>query len=332
MTIAISLKVHEGVVLAADSASTLVARTPTGQAGVINVYNNANKIFNLLKGLPIGAATWGIGAIGESSMGTLMKDLRQRFSGEDVSHPGWKLDPKRYAIEDVAERLREFVFEEHYVPAFRDWPEKPQLGFYITGYSPGVPLAEEYQIDIVQGECEPPRLIRELPETGVTWSGVTEPVTRLVLGFSERLPEVLVANFGLPADSIQQTVQIMRDQLNQQLVQASMPLKDAIDLAAFLANVAISYSAFAPGAPVIGGPLEIASISKHEGFRWIQRKYFYSEELNPPVTIGMAGSVFAPAPDVGASPGRPRPTASSAAKKVRGAKKSTGKASAKERS
>ncbi len=45
MTIAITLKVNDGLVLAADSASTIVATDELGNAGVINVYNNANKIF-----------------------------------------------------------------------------------------------------------------------------------------------------------------------------------------------------------------------------------------------------------------------------------------------
>ena len=53
MSIAISLKVHDGVVLAADSASTLMLGGPNGSLGVVTVYSNANKIFNLRKGLPI---------------------------------------------------------------------------------------------------------------------------------------------------------------------------------------------------------------------------------------------------------------------------------------
>src|SRR5664279_4352098 len=38
MTIAIALKVNDGLVLAADSASTLIAQAPSGEPAVINVY------------------------------------------------------------------------------------------------------------------------------------------------------------------------------------------------------------------------------------------------------------------------------------------------------
>src|SRR3954469_16263765 len=68
MTIAISLKVNDGLVLAADSASTLLVQGPGGAIGVANVYNNANKIFNLKKNIPVGAVTWGLGSIGNASM------------------------------------------------------------------------------------------------------------------------------------------------------------------------------------------------------------------------------------------------------------------------
>lgn len=58
MTIAISIKVNDGVVLATDSASTITGQAPNGLIGVTHVYNNANKLFNLYKGLPVGAITW----------------------------------------------------------------------------------------------------------------------------------------------------------------------------------------------------------------------------------------------------------------------------------
>jgi hypothetical protein len=72
MTIVVSVKINDGIVLSSDSATTL--SDDKGQ--VLNVYNNANKIFNLYKGLPITAATWGSGSIGRASISTLAKDMR----------------------------------------------------------------------------------------------------------------------------------------------------------------------------------------------------------------------------------------------------------------
>jgi len=76
-------------------------------------------------------------------------------------------------------------------------------------------------------------------------------------------------------------VQFIRDRLEMSLVEAAMPIQDAIDLAEFLVDTTIQFSRFTPGAPLVGGPIEIAAITKHEGFKWIRRKHYFSEELNP---------------------------------------------------
>jgi len=286
VTIAVSLLVNDGVVLAADSASTLITQTPEGESQVVNVYNNANKIFNLRKGLPIGAMTWGAGNIGNASTSTLMKDLRQRFSGEDTSHGSkWKIG-KSYSIEHIAELVREYFYDELYLPTFKDAELKPQVGFFVVGYSSNEPFAEEYQIEIKGGVCDGPRLLRSKGEPGITWSGQPEAISRLVLGFGTGLPLVLQRNLGVPAEQIPDVIGILQQNLTVPLVVSAMPFQDAIDLAEFLVNVTINFSRFAPGAQTVGGPLEIAAISKHEGFKWIRRKHYYNRELNPEDNYG----------------------------------------------
>jgi hypothetical protein len=156
VTIAISLKVNDGIILASDSASTLIDNN-TGL--VVNVYNSANKIFNLRKGLPIGAVTWGAGSIGSAAISTLAKDLRRRFSGEDPQHPDWILDPSSYTIQAVSERLKTFMYDELYVPAFENNPKKPALGFAVVGYSSGSMTGEGYEIRIDEnGQCDQPKV------------------------------------------------------------------------------------------------------------------------------------------------------------------------------
>lgn len=135
----------------------MFAATPQGQLGVFNVYNNADKVFNLQKGLPISAITWGSGSIGQASMSTIIKDLRQIFTNGDEKHPGWKLDKKAYTVEQVANRLKQFVFDELYVPLMKDSPlQKPDLGFIVAGYSANAATADEFQIDIRNDQCNGP--------------------------------------------------------------------------------------------------------------------------------------------------------------------------------
>jgi hypothetical protein len=248
---------------------------------VVNVYNNAIKVFNLRKGLPIGAITWGAGSIGQASISTILKDLRERFTGDDVDHKDWKLDEETYTVEGVANRLKEFIFDELYVDAFKTFPQKPGLGFIVAGYSAHAPLADEFQIDIDNGVCNGPRRLRKREETGVTWAGEPEALNRLIMGTSPALAGILVNYFKVPQAQLGQVMGMIHQTLQVPLVLPAMPLQDAIDLAEFMVDVTIRFSRFTPGPPTVGAPIEIAAISKHEGFRWVQRKYYFSRELNP---------------------------------------------------
>ncbi len=287
MTIAISLKVNDGLVLAADSASTLIAQTPGGPE-VVQVFNHANKVLNLRKGLPIGLIMWGAGAIGRAAISTLIKDLRLRFTGADSRHAGrehgdWRIEPEAYSIAEVAKLVRRFVFEEHYLRAFEGWPQKPPLGLIVAGYSSGGDLAEEYRIEISdEGECGEPVEVRPREQCGATWNGQPEAISRLVLGYSPGLGDVLV-ELGVKPERIPGVMEVITRSLRAQIIYDAMPIQDAIDLAEFLADLSARFSRYTPGAVTVGGPIEIAAITKHEGFKWIQRKLYFSEEFNPEV-------------------------------------------------
>jgi hypothetical protein len=298
MTIAVTLKVNDGLVLAADSASTFASA-----GGVVNVYNNANKVFNLRKGLPIGLITWGLGSLAGLSISTLAKDLRERLTG-DPSYPDWELDPATYTIAGVAQRVREYFYDEHYtadaaavaeaVAALEEAedpdgegslhkPEPfPSLGFFVVGYSAGSRRAEEYHLDLSPQECLGPLPVRPPEETGVSWAGQQESLTRLINGRGGLLGAVLEVDFGVPAADVPDAVALIESRLGSNIVNPGMPFQDAIDLAEWLVGIAIGYSRFMPGAATVGGPIETAAITKHEGFKWVRRKHYFDARLNPP--------------------------------------------------
>jgi len=51
-----------------------------------------------------------------------------------------------------------------------------------------------------------------------------------------------------------------------------MTLNDAVDFARFLIRTTADYQRFAKVVPIVGGPIDIAVITKWAGFRWVQRK------------------------------------------------------------
>jgi len=278
VTIAISMKVNDGIVLAADSASTMIGYDHTGKGAVVNIYDNADKIFNLRKGFPIGAVTWGAGSIGQASISTLAKDFRKLITKDD----NYKIDKDDYKVEDVANKFKEFIFGENYEIVFESLNDnqKPSLGFIVVGYSAGEPLAEEYLIQINKGKCIGPKLLRKKSDVGVSSQGVTEAISRVYGGVSLQLINVL-REAGLDDKTLKNIIKLCRQRLPVPMVTPAMPIQDAIDLANFLVETTTQFTRFAPGPATVGGPTEIATITKHEGFKWIKRKHYFNTILNP---------------------------------------------------
>ncbi len=277
MTIAITIKVHDGVVIASDSATTLVENT-----NVTTVYNNANKIFHLYKsnnniphGLPLGIVTYGLGGIGNSSISTLIKDFRKNLSNGKI-----EFNPSEYTVLEVANKIKEFIYGEQYSKYFSGTENPPPLGFILAGYSSNEILAEEYRIEIINGQCKEPQLIREKELCGISWGGEGEAVHRLIKGIGMNTLYSL-SQIEISEQRIIDSIKKIIDASELYLVPPPMPIKDAIDLADFLVTTTINFSRFTFGPPTVGGPVEIAAITKHEQFKWIQRKLYYDTLLNP---------------------------------------------------
>jgi hypothetical protein len=58
MTIAVAVKVHDGVVLAADSAASIMHPQAGAHGLAAWVYNNANKVFRFIREIPVGGVVW----------------------------------------------------------------------------------------------------------------------------------------------------------------------------------------------------------------------------------------------------------------------------------
>jgi len=285
MSVAVLIGVHDGVVLAADSASTLTFPTPAGVVlppgqGVIgNVYDNANKIFNIVKGQPIGCITFGSGNIGNASIGTLIKDLRKKLL-ETPEEMGFELG--KYTMEGVAGIMAKFLSAElDKVPP--QIKTNTTIGFLLGGYSKGGDLGETWGLDVVQGIPQAPKQLRKPDEAGISWGGMTEVLQRMVIGVSPGIFDLLAEVSQprqAPAALASKLMPLIGARLQAPIVFAPMPIQDAIDVARFLVHSAIMFSRFSPGPNMVGGPIEIAAITKHESFKWISRKHYYDQSWN----------------------------------------------------
>lgn len=270
MTIALAINVGDSLVLASDSATTHMTTTPDGAPDTINIWHSANKIFNLRKGLPVGAMTWGQASLDGFSISTLAKELRARLSGDDPRYKGWELDPTSYTIRDVAERTKEFFFTD------RATNPAGQLGLMIAGYSAGASTAEWLTVAADAG----PTPVLDDGEVGVTTYGHPEAFARLINGVSSDLPQAL-QNLGVPEDEAGAYAEAIASQVSRPIAFPGMPVGEVIELANFLVETTIRFVRFTPGDATVGGPIEIAALTKHEGFKWVKRKQHYPSGLNP---------------------------------------------------
>ncbi len=258
MTILVSVKINDGVVMAADSASSFA----NGM-----VYRHADKIVNLRSGFPIGVMVTGAGGIGNESIDTLLKDLRRRFDGHDTAHSYWTLDPSTYTLEQVAERVRAFLFEEKVARQ----SESVSTRVRICGYSAGRPLAEVWEVLLDGRTSPPPAPVQREHEFGIRWDGEYEALSRLVFGLATGF-EQAATNAGLAPQQAAQLRAAVGPELSELLFIEAMPIRDAIDLARFLVDTTVGFVKFSVNRPkLVGGPISIAAVTKHEGFRWVQR-------------------------------------------------------------
>jgi hypothetical protein len=259
VTVLVSVKINDGVVMAADSASSYA----NGM-----VYNNSRKIVNLREGLPVGAMVTGAGGIGNESIETLLKDLSSRFCGKDNAYSEWELDPDSYSMHGIALRVRRFLFEEKSVPhGATTWTK-----LRLCGYSAGRPLAEVWEINLMGDRCPEPSCIQAEQEFGLRWDGEYEALDRLIFGLGTRFNEFAI-NHGLSGQQAVELREKLVPDLYELLFIEAMPMRDAIELARYLVETTIGFVKYSVSRPkTVGGPIEIAAISKHEGFQWAQRR------------------------------------------------------------
>jgi hypothetical protein len=277
MTIVVTVKVTDGIVLAADSAATFFLPLPGGGT-LTKIYNHANKIFNLRKVWSIGALAYGAGSIGASSVETLSKDLRKRFS--DRNDKDYYLNENTYTIEEVAIKARKFLFEECYRRTFPNPPVQFGLGYRVCGYSANASLSEVWEFIITGPKCDPPYKVQDVDEFGLRWAGENEALDRLHFGATMGLKEWLVDKGFAQLSDVDRVFSDYVSRFGIGFVVPAMPIQDAIDVARFAVETAARYAKYGPRHETIGGPIDIAAITKHEGFKWVERKHYYTTELN----------------------------------------------------
>ncbi len=199
--------------------------------------------------------------------------------GRDPAYPDWELTGS-YSVEEVADRLVTMFYDELYLTEFPPATSPPApLGMLVAGYSAGAKAAEARVVLIEDPQTRPtPELVVAQDQYGWIAFAQPEATERLFNGFDSTL-RVLLQQALPPTEWLK--VSGLFPQFTRQPVLPAMPFGDAIDLSRFLVDVTIGYNHYLLGPDIVGGPVEVAGITRHEGFKWVSRKHYYSATLNP---------------------------------------------------
>lgn len=257
MTIILSIKVQDGVVMASDSA--VLHRG--------HLYTNADKNIQLVKGLPIGVLISGDGALGTRALTSVMQDFSIRASLRGNS---CFIEKESYTLEEVCQKLQTFILE-----ASMACLSPIRSALILSGYSAQADLPETWSVRFDGLERIEPELVWGEADYGLSWEGQAGCISRLLgdvphMGFNEadaQLAEVSLFN--------QNSSEAADEGLDSPLlVTPGMPLIDAVEVARFLMDTSLAFERLRADRRIktIGGPVDLAIITRHDGFRWVQRK------------------------------------------------------------
>lgn len=278
MTICISVKVSEGIVLAADSTATIMGWIGNpggerGEPGILKTYDHARKLTHI-KDYPIGTLSWGTYLIGsrsieslineyEYSLPSLVEETEKRKRNRKAAEA-----PFTFNVREIANGLFQHI-KKFYDAEFQNPKEKTELGILLSGYSSGQYFPEQWLFSLPSStELTNIRAdVNGKPDFGANWFGLTDAIVRLHHGRDDRLIKKLAEKFKLPENEIFDLVR----EFEYPVFFNGMPLQDAIDYATYMVNVEIGRFRFVIGAPLCGGEIDLAVITPND-FTWVDRK------------------------------------------------------------
>ena len=277
LTIASCFLTPGGVVLGADSTTTINVAGPDGQY-TPHYYNHAQKIFEIGDGGTIGVVTWGLGSIGELSYRTLFAELSDSITSDPpesfirVAERFIESYWKPYSEGFVAERARVAELEakerdDDEAREFQDLSSGLIAGFCVAGRLPNDRSISAYEALFTPSEAKPSP--KELSMGAPCFWGVPTLIRRVLFGIDENLFSEIVQN-DLWAGEASDLLDLVRGHMLRHAT--VLPIREAIDYVHACITLTCKSLKFSHLPPMCGGPVEVAVITTDRGFRWVTHK------------------------------------------------------------
>lgn len=279
MSLGVVVKGPEGVVLAADSRVTFVARMnasihaagaePT-LAALPVTFDNATRLltFRPFQGedkARIAAVTYGAAVIGQTE-----NDLRTAHSLISEFELE-KVKAVSYDVREFSQLLSEFFAEKW--AARMPTGSVESMSFLVAGYDRNSPYGAVYLFK-VPDSLEP---VEQSPNSfGITFGGQIECIARLLMGYEPRLIDIVCEALSLSTEQ-RETLLAALAPLRLQIPWGILPLQDCINLCIYLIRTTMAAQDLSITIRGVGGGIDVAAITPRDGVIPIQRKQLFGE-------------------------------------------------------
>lgn len=270
MSLAVVFKSAEGIVLAADSRVTLNASA--GAEGAREIipafYDNATKLLKVNGQDHVGVVTYGLGALGATAPRTAHSFMPEFEDALGKDKKG------RLTVGEFARKLSDFFVKQWRATMPADF-NGPDLAFLIGGYNNDEPYGRVYEVFIPSR----PKPCERHPgdEFGVTWGGQREYIDRLIRGFDDSLPAKVQHSYGQSGEHNRRLFQEIARASQLPIPFQFLPLQDCVVLTIFLIRTTITLQKWLVSPRGVGGAIDVATITRTEGYRTVQQKQITGE-------------------------------------------------------
>ena len=264
VSLGVVVKGPEGVVLAADTRVTLTAQRQGVPPLLVN-FDNATKLLTF--GSPhnaVGAVTYGDAIIGTRTAHSFIPEFELN------------LGKCRLPTDQYAQQLSEFFqkrWREAGMPS--EVTASGGMSFIVGGYEENKPYGAVFLFNVPRD----PQPVEQNPDGfGMTWGGQLAIANRIIHGYDPGLLPILGERFKLSESQIRELEGDLKPNFEYTVPYEVLPLQDCVDLATFLIRTTMTAQDLAVAVRGVGGTIEVATITRMDGLKWVQKKKIHGED------------------------------------------------------
>jgi hypothetical protein len=224
-------------------------------------FDNATKLLRIADQDFVAAVTYGAGAIGHPEPRTAHSLLPELEAG--------LVPKKRPSVEEFAKKLSDFFVDQ--------WNTRMPAGvgasdmvFLVAGYDEKQPYGRVFEIQIPSTPAPVEKFAAGV--FGPLFGGQGEITARLLNGIDLPGTALIKQELMLDDQKVKELSAKIGESSGARIPYQFLPLQDCIDLSILLVRTTAQLMEYQTSVRGVGGQIDVATITRQEGFRYVQRK------------------------------------------------------------